>query len=194
MLRGGKNVVFNNVITEENSTLRINATGVGLARNAKSNTTIIESTGAVEIPVASYGNLIIKGTGAKSLIKETTVTVRNKLTIEPNTPVNNATQNNAEFLALGDVEILGSGNFVPTRPFSIRFGWLGTQTLKLTPPRTAFQHIRIGKGNTVNVSYTGTPGILELSSSTAGELTILEGGVLKLNEGILSLKNDEVYL
>ena len=189
-IRDGKQFAFTNITAEDNSTIRVNIDNVALNKNGLNSTTVIESNAAVKIPVATYGNLILKGSGAKALWNGATVTVRKKLTIEGNTQVNNANPNNSEFLVLGDVEILSTSNFVPTLPFAIRFGWAGTQTLKLTPARSVFQHIKIGKGATVNVTYAGTPGIVELSSTTAGEVTILENGSLKLNGGTLSLKND----
>jgi poly(3-hydroxybutyrate) depolymerase len=183
-------VTFTNVVAESGSTIRIQAGPVVLSRLSPESTVIIESAANINIPVATYGTLILRGTGQRTFGNNALVTVIKKLTIQPGTNLLNNIQHSGQILVLGDAEIQGTGTFSSARPVPLRFGGDADHELRLGPSTTVLKGLQVHANGTLTILPENADGTLEISSSEVDDNLILhQNSTLKLNGVNLTLRN-----
>lgn len=156
--------------------------------------TIQYNSGATLIQAATYGNLILNGsggTGSKTFASNTT-TVLGDITVTNGLSLRGATSNQSTVILYGDLIVPGSlAPVLADVSLTMDFRKPGTQTLNINGTLDFF---RIITGPTTNFTLTnsGTAGTLNLGSVNGGGLSIGTGSTFSLGNNLLHLNGGSI--
>lgn len=182
------NSSFNGLINVEgNGTVIVNTNQPVEFGQLSANSTVIFDQNATDIPIAQYGNVILRGSSLIKKMNSGDINIAGDLTISENTLLNGNESLNSFVSIGGNIFIQGTNNFTPTNPFHVIFQDEQTHRIETNRTMLHFASLSVSAGAVVEVIGKT---VLQLGSQMGGGLEISTGSQLLINQSDLHIINN----
>ncbi|HRF35577.1 MAG TPA: alpha/beta hydrolase-fold protein, partial [Cyclobacteriaceae bacterium] len=190
-IKTGGELTLNNNFTgvvniDGNGVVNINTSQPVIFGSVSPASTVRFSANATAIPLASYGHVILEGSG--KTFAEGTTEIAGNLNIETGVVANGALSGTSTITLSGNLNVAGVLN--PTRKFNLNLKESLSHTLTVNG-LSAFHQLTVKTGAQVLLN-TPAPATLQLGTVTGGGLVIENNGELDVKNNTLTLTGQSV--
>ncbi len=139
---------------------------------------VVMESKATVVPMAAFGNLVLRGSGVEKTLSAGTTLVQGNLLIADDTPVNGNAGSPSTLELKGDVTLEENDLFGTTPRIRLLFSGGHAQRLSYQAGHIAFEKISISAGTLLQLEAASSGSVVETGSVHGGGMDIEEGGRL----------------